>query len=258
MLFFKDLKITLKKTDLWLFFGWFDIVLRYKRTTLGPFWLVITNSVTLVATSIIGSFIFKTPLSELFPYVAIGTVIWSFITSILTDSCNVFVTQAGIIKNMNVPLMSFCLRLFIRNAIVLAHNIIIVFVVLVFCQVKVGLLLFFLPISFLFFALNAFALAVNIGFLNARFRDIQQVIQASLGILAFMTPVVWPKSLLGDHQIVANINPFTHFIDLFRIPLLGGEFEMITLTYVSVLTLFNIALAAKIYGLYKHKLVFWI
>jgi len=253
----EDLIIALKSKDLWVYLAWHDIVSKYRRTTLGPLWSILITASSIICMSVLGSILFKINLKDFLPHVACGMVIWTFISSIIIESCLVFIGQAGLIQNIKLPLLSFVLRMFLRNAILFLHSFVILFVVLIlFSSINAH---FFLMIpSFLIYLINAVAIGVLLGFFASRYRDIIYIIQALLNIIVLMTPIMWKVEMLGEYSILANLNPFTHFIALFREPLLGQSINTFSLKYVVVFTVINSTLAHYLYSRFKNRLIFWL
>jgi ABC-type polysaccharide/polyol phosphate export permease len=68
---------------LWVRLGWHDILFRYRRSLLGPFWLTANTAITVIALGLVYSEVLRMPISELMPYVCIGLLIWNFISAIL-------------------------------------------------------------------------------------------------------------------------------------------------------------------------------
>ena len=248
----------LKNHDSWLYMAWSDIRLRYQRTVLGPFWMVLVSFISIICIAVLGSLLFKVKFSNFFPYVASGMVIWSFISLTITESCMVFLGQMGLIKNVNVPLVSFCLRMFVKNVIILGHSLVVVAIILAFFHVHLNWSFFLFVPGLLIASMTAVALGVLFGFLCARYRDVLQLVQALIGILAFMTPVMWEPSMLGDKAYLAYFNPLTHYIDLLRMPLLGQvppvSSYLVTLSISGILLI----VAAWYYQIYRKRLVYWL
>lgn len=256
--FFSDLAKTLRMHDTWLFMAWSDIRLRYQRTVIGPFWMVLVSFISIVCIAVLGALLFKVRFTDFFPYVACGMVMWQYISMMITDSCMVFLAQMGLIKNVNVSLLSFCLRMYVRNTIIMAHSLVVVAFVLMFFHVSVNFSLLMIFPSLLIVSATSIALGIMFGFLCARFRDVLQLVQALIGILAFMTPIMWQPSMLGDKAHLAYLNPLAHYIDILRMPLLGEmpplSSYLVTLCFSGTLVL----LSAWIYKVYHKRLVYWL
>jgi ABC-type polysaccharide/polyol phosphate export permease len=253
----KDLINAFQHKDLWLYLAWQDVLAKYRRTTLGPIWAIIISAVSILCMSVLGAILFKTNLRDFLPHVACGMVIWTFISSIILESCSVFLSYAGLIQNVKLPLLAFILRMFLRNTILFLHSFVVLLLVL-FIYATPNLYFFLIIPSFVIYLLNALALGVILGFFSTRYRDILYIMQALLNILVLMTPIMWKVEMLGQYAILANLNPFTHFIALFRDPLLGRSIDLYSLQYITIFTIGNLVLAHYLYAKFKNRLVFWL
>ena len=60
--------------------GWQDVLQRYRRSALGPFWLTISMGVMIGTIGIVFSQIFKAPIEEFMPFLALGIILWNFVS----------------------------------------------------------------------------------------------------------------------------------------------------------------------------------
>src|SRR5436309_2115402 len=125
-----DLQAGLRRFELWGILGWHDIRQRYRRSVIGPFWLTISTAVMVGAMGFLYARIFKQDVSTYLPYLAVGLVVWGTISTMVNESCTVFTAAEQIIKQIRVPLTTHVCRLAWRNAIIFAHNAIILAVVM--------------------------------------------------------------------------------------------------------------------------------
>ena len=88
------------------------------------------------------------------------------------------------------------------------------------------------------YLINAISLQYIFGYLSARFRDVEHLVTALLRILFFMTPILWLYEDLTDfRRVVADLNPLTHFVEIFRAPLLGEAPSLMNWQMVGASTL---------------------
>ncbi|MCW1776911.1 ABC transporter permease [Pantoea ananatis] len=120
-----DIASALKKYQLAGLLGWQDVRQRYRRSALGPFWLTISMAVMIATIGIVFSQILKTPLQEFLPFLAVGLIVWGFISTVVNEGCGAFISSETIIKQLPIPLFVHVMRLVWRNLIILAHNIVI-------------------------------------------------------------------------------------------------------------------------------------
>ena len=133
-----DLGDGLRRWELWGTLGWHDIRQRYRRSTLGPFWLTISMGVMVGTLGFVYAELFGHTLADYLPHLALGLIAWSFISTPILDGCNIFIGSEGVIRQLRAPLSVHVFRLLWRNLIILAHNMVIYVVLLVVFRIWPG------------------------------------------------------------------------------------------------------------------------
>src|SRR5688572_26732778 len=110
--------------------AWQDVRKRYRRSTLGPFWLTISTGVMIGVLGLVFGQIFGVGLARFLPFVCVGLVFWTFISSVLQEGSLSFVEADAIIKDLPIPLFVHVLRVYSRSTIILLHNLMILPLVL--------------------------------------------------------------------------------------------------------------------------------
>ena len=151
---FQDITMGIGSVSLWSMLGWQDIRQRYRRSVIGPFWLTITTAIFVCALGFLYSELFKQTVAEYLPYVAIGFVVWSFVSSILTDSCTVFVESESMIKQVRQPFSMYVMRMIWRNTIVFLHNAIILVIIIFVLPAPSIIDLLTIPVAVLLLGIN--------------------------------------------------------------------------------------------------------
>src|SRR5690606_38293826 len=100
----KDISAAIREYSLVGMLGWQDVRQRYRRSVLGPFWLTISMGIMIFTIGVVFGHIFKTPMQEFLPFLAIGLILWGFISSVITEGCMGFIAAEGIIKQLPIPL----------------------------------------------------------------------------------------------------------------------------------------------------------
>lgn len=256
--FIKDALSAIVNIDQWLYTALWDIKSRYRRTVLGPMWLVIMTFISIACITVIGGMLFKVRGENFFAYIACSVIVWTFLSTLIIDGISVYLNYTWMLSNLKVNPLVLALRVFMRNFIIFLHGFGIVLLVLIWKGNFTLLGLLMIVPGILIFAVNSLCLSVTIGFFATRYRDFVQIVQALMNILFFMTPIMWRQEMLGNDQIIAIINPFTHFLDIIRFPLLGEPLHWYSIAYVAVFTVYNLLSAMYLYAHYKHRLVFWL
>src|SRR3954471_19671868 len=92
-----DLLDGLKHWELWSTQGWNDIRQRYRRSVVGPFWLTISMALMVGGLAYLYGGLFGQSIEKFLPYVAVGMVVFNFISGIVTDGSMTFIGAARII-----------------------------------------------------------------------------------------------------------------------------------------------------------------
>ena len=125
----EDLIKSFKDHLRWLSLGYLDIKLRYRRSIIGPIWNTINIGLIIFVLSLIWPEIISIDKNFFVPYFTIGYILWFWINTIIYESINAFLEFEAIYKQIIVPTYSIFLRIWFRNLIILAHNIIIILLV---------------------------------------------------------------------------------------------------------------------------------
>ncbi len=238
--------------------GWSEIRQRYRRSALGPFWLTISTGILVAGMGPLYGRLFGQEVGSYFPFLAIGFIVWQLIASLVNDSGQVFIAAEQYIKQVRMPFTIHVLRMVWRNAIIFAHNFVIVILVLVaFVPAWNWRLLMALP-GLILVLINGIWLALLLGMLCARFRDIPQIVTSIVQVAFFLTPVMWRKEMLGRYQWAADVNPLYHLIEIVRAPLLGQSPTSLSWMVMAMLTFGGFAVTLPLFARYRARIAYWI
>ncbi len=124
-----------------------------------------------------------------------------------------------------------------RNVIIFAHNFVIAVIVYLTFAPPAGWHLIELPIGMTVIAFNAIWLSLFLGMVCARFRDIPQIVTSLVQVAFFLTPVLWKADMLGRNIWAAEYNPYFHFLEVVRQPLLGASASLQSWIFVAGISL---------------------
>jgi lipopolysaccharide transport system permease protein len=238
--------------------SWLDIVLRYRGSTLGPFWLTLSTAVMIGALGILNSALFGMTLRSYLPFLALSLVLWGFLSQIVSEGCTSFTSAEGTIRSLRMPFTLHAMRIVTRNLLVLAHNLIVIVVVDVALQTLPGPEAVLAVPAFLLWLVDGVAIAVLLGAFCARFRDIPPIVGSVMQIAFFMSGIIFKPEQLGTHAWVLAFNPFFALLDIVRGPLIGAI--PTTATYISAL-LYSALLCGCSWLLFvrvRERISFWI
>jgi len=211
--------------ELFFFFTWRDIKIKYKQTVLGFTWAVLQPIIMMLIFSAVGS-AFNIPKAgiprPLFVYS--GLLLWNIFSSGITNAGNSMVSNANIIKKIYFPRLIIP----ISSVLVALFDFIMTFTVFIGMliyyiirgQIHVDVLSFIimLPVSIFITSVSTFGLGSLLASLNVKYRDFKYVIPFMVSILLFLSPVMYPIS--GTHFVWAKyifaLNPLYSAIALLR------------------------------------------
>ena len=256
----KDIAFCIERPNCWYRLALNDVYMKYRRTKLGPIWVVMGIGLTISMMSFLWSAIFGLDWRSYLPYIIAGFVTWLWISQSITQACEAFATEYnGFIKALSAPLISYVLRFSFRQLFLFLHYILLIFLsMLITLQTPNVSALFWFPVGLFLIFLNTCFVTIFFGFLCARVRDFSALIASVIGPMMLLTPVIWRPEMLGSWIFLAWLNPITHFIEIIRAPLIGDTLNMTSVYVVILITLLNGFVSLLIYERFKNRLVFWL
>jgi len=242
----------------WFNLGWNDILQRYRRSLLGPFWLTASMAIMVLSLGLLYGLLFKIPISEFIPFVCTGLIVWGFISSILNEAGAVFTANELFIKQIRLPYTIYVWKFVWSKVIIFAHNLIIYFAILIYFRIWPGEPLVSIIPGFLLIVINGLLVTLYLGMISARFRDVPQIVTAVTQIIFFLTPVLWKPELLTGYEYMANFNPLYHIIETVRSPLLGHWPTPKNVAVTLAVTALNVAIAAIFFPRFRARIAYWV
>jgi homopolymeric O-antigen transport system permease protein len=238
--------------------GWLDIRLRYRGSILGPLWLTLSTGVMVAALGYLYAGIFHTDVHDYLPFLALSIVLWGFLASVVAESCTAFTEAESIVRAVRMPFFLFAVRLLIRNALVLAHNILVIAVVYVVFDVWPGWHGLLTIPGLVLWSIDAVALVLLLGTFCARFRDILPIVSSVMQIAFFVSPVIWKPEQLGTGQSLLPFNPFFNLLEVVRAPLLGNLPDGYVWLGAGIYSIVLCSLAWGLFTRVRGRIAFWV
>ncbi|WP_258045582.1 ABC transporter permease [Mesorhizobium sp. NBSH29] len=241
--------------------GWQDVAQRYRRSSLGAFWLTINMSVLIAALGLVFGTIFKTPMSEFLPFICVGLIVWTYYSSVINEGCTTFVSSSDTMLQLPIPFFTYILRTWWRNTVISAHNIIILPVVLlIFGKFFSVSALLAIP-GFMLTSINLLWMMVILAVLCTRYRDLTQIVQNIMQVGMYVTPIMWQPSQMqgqGNASLMLDLNPFYHLVSIIREPLLGGTGSMLNWGAAAGMAIIGWILALLLLNKYRSRVTYWL
>jgi lipopolysaccharide transport system permease protein len=208
--------------ELFYFFTWRDIKVRYKQATLGIIWAILQPlSMTLMFTLVFGKGLGIA--SDGLPYAVFafsGLMIWTYFSSSLQNSASSMVSNQAIISKIYFPRLIIPISATLTALFDWSFAFVVWVGLVMFFQVPiVWWKLFFIPLSILLTTLTAFGLGTFLAAMNIKYRDFQYALPFFIQFLLFLNPVVYSTKVFDKYPVaktILELNPIAGAINLVR------------------------------------------
>src|SRR5690606_36033047 len=125
---------------------------------------------------------------------------------------------------INLPLYTHLMRDLWHETIILAHNVVIIPILLIVLQAGIDWHVILVIPGFLLLVLNLIWISLVLAVLCTRYRDVTQIVQNVMQVLFYLTPIIWNAHLMPDRvsKVILQVNPFFHMLEVMREPILGN------------------------------------
>ena len=205
---------------------------QYRRTVLGQLWSLLNPIATMLVYTVVFSFIFRADPDpgdpsglNIYPlWLMCGLLPWLYFSRVVNGGLNSMVSNANLIKKVYFPRMH--LPLSVMSSVGITWGIEMGVLTLAL-WIFGGFPLPWLPLVIFtmgLLALFAVGVAMMLAILNVHFRDTQHFTTIVLQMWMYLTPIIYPISLVEDAArdigdwvlFVYRLNPMEHFVGVFR------------------------------------------
>ncbi|MEN6371944.1 MAG: ABC transporter permease [Armatimonadota bacterium] len=243
--------------DLFLVLAWRDISVRYKQTALGVLWAIFQPIVNMVIFTFIFNRMAGIGSGDGTPYpifLYVGQLFWIYYSGTLTNASNSLVTNAQLIQKVYFPrliipataattgLVDLCISALILAGMMVYYG---------FVPSLVGIAI--LPVLLLTAVLSAMGLGLFLSAINVKYRDVRYALPFFIQTLMYVTPVIYPVSLLDKHPLAKGLmlwlNPISGVISNARAGILGKSPVQWDVLAISL----SVSIAFFLFGLYYFR-----
>lgn len=240
--------------------GWQDLRQAYRRSVVGPFWITSGMAIQIAAMGIVFTIIFKARSEEYVPFLAVGIIVWSFISASLLESCSSLINSEAMIRQLDLPPVIYIFRSIWKNVLTFAHHLVILPILFLALQSPINFRVLLIVPGLLLLVINIIWMAILLAMISARYRDVPPIVGSVLSIIFYVTPVMWFPSLLpdGSAHLVLGLNPFYHLMQIVRLPLLGQNPTIENWALSLAFALVGLGVAYFTYRHFRRNLPYWI
>lgn len=211
----------LRSWEVWLHLGTQDIKNRYKRSFVGPLWLVVSTATMVVGLGLLFARIFTQGRSFV-AFLSVGMTLWGLIASSITDGGYAFIGAESYIKQIPLPKQVYLFRTMAVSLIVFSFSLPVLLGAVLYARLPVGLGLLWALGGVLIVVVCCVGQISIMAYLSVSFRDLPPASNSALQLLYFFTPIFYPVEVLEQRGVgfLLHFNPFYYLIEVVRYPVL--------------------------------------
>lgn len=237
----------------------YKIVLNYRRTYLGTAWLMVGITMVVVVKSFLFSGILNIPSERIIPNLAIGMLVWRLLAGVINGSCTALAINKSNFEQGYFPIFTPVLSTIVHHSFIFLHALIPMVIISFYFAMPVWLDLLLLIPGLILICFSAIPIGFILSVLCARFRDLANLIHAVMAVLFFLTPVIWvPEMATGFREWVLILNPFYHFMEVIRDPLVAQPIEALNWTVAFFIGIFAWVISYVLYNYYGRRVLIWL
>ncbi len=204
---------------------------KYRNSMLGAAWTVINPLAMIVVYTVIFSQVMRAKLPGIDStfaysiYLCAGILTWGLFSEILGKAQSVFIDNANLLKKVSFPRL--CLPIIVVvNALLNFSIIFSLFTLFLVVSDNFPGWVYFAIFPVLFInILFAIGLGISVGVLNVFFRDIGQLFTIILQFWFWLTPIIYPISIIPEQlRVYVELNPMVNIISAYQTILVRGEY----------------------------------
>lgn len=244
-----------------------DIITAYKQTILGPLWFFIQPIFSTIMFMFVFGGIANIPtdgLPQPLFYLA-GILCWNYFSDCLNKSSGTFSTNAGVFSKVYFPRLVVPISNIVSNLIKLFIQLGLFFAVYIYfivqgAPISFNSYAFMFPLLIFMLAGLGFGFGIIISSLTIKYRDLTILIGFAVGLLMYVTPVIYPLSIMeeryADWMWLIQLNPLTSIIECFKYGFLGaGTFSWLSLGYSFACTIIIVMLGIVTFNKVERSFV---
>lgn len=206
-----DLVEAFKRRDLLKTLVERNLKVRYKGSFLGFFWSLLDPMIMIgIYYLFVQLMRFKIDL----PYLVVGVISWNYFIMCLNDSVGAVSGSANLLKKVYFPRIILPLSMIVANFINYLLSLLVLLFFLIAVQADIQWFQFGYLVFFLFFqALLCLGFALILSSLSVFFKDLTHIIGLILFAGFFMTPIIYPVTMVPEKLLALFLlNPMTDIL----------------------------------------------
>ena len=223
-LFDLDLGVVWRYRELLMILVQRDIKVRYRQAALGATWAVVQPVFAVLILTVVFGHFAKIPSDGLpYPVFAFAAQLpWTYFAEAVRRGSVGLVADSELVRKVYFPRLILPVASVTGPLIDFAVTFVVLLVTLAFFHILPTWRLVFVPVFLAIEMVLALAVALWLGPINAKFRDIMHTVPFMLQVWMYATPIAYPLSIVPEKwKALYSLNPMVGVIEGFRWALLA-------------------------------------
>jgi lipopolysaccharide transport system permease protein len=235
--------------ELVYFLAWRDITVRYKQTAFGAIWAVLQPFLTMLVFTVLFGRIANLPTDgvprSLFYFSAL--LPWMYFSSALNSVGLSLISNASLLTKIYFPRVILPTAAAVSGLLDFLVASLMLLAMMIYFDVPFRSSLLLWPILVVQLFMLTLGVGAALAALNVRFRDVKHAIPFGIQLWLFVTPVIYPTSMVPEaYRWLLALNPLTGIVEAFRYAVVATpsfRFEHLAISAVTTLAMFVIGIA---------------
>lgn len=237
-----------------------DIKVRYKRSVLGFFWVMLHPLLMMIVLSMVFSELFHIATKNYAVYVLSGFILWNFFSQSTSCALTSFTGNRSLIGKIYLPKSVFPLSVILSGLVHFLFSLVPLFAIFFISGIPLNPEIIMLPMLILVVMIFSFGIALIIATLTVFFHDTRYIYDVLLIAMMYATPIFYPESIVPEkYAFILYLNPLSYFMDIFRMLLYAGRQHLYTtMGYGFAFAAGALILGWTIYRRYEGRIIYYL
>ena len=207
----------------------------------------------MIILSVVFSNLFKFDIENFPLYILSGQVVFNFYSDATSGAMSAIIGSAALIKKVYVPKYLFVLSRVFSSTINLMASFTAMLIVMAATRTEMHWTAFLFPIPLILLVLFSLGIGLILAAVTVKFRDVIHLYGVFVTGLLYLTPVIYPMSILPDWlNKVVMLNPLTNIVMMFRDVMLNNSVFSLSSLLIAAVEAF-VSMGIGLYVFYKNQ-----
>jgi len=217
-----------------------DLTVRYKRSFLGFFWTMLHPLLLMLIFVVVFAGLFRSRAPHYETYFLSAYVAWNFFAQTVVNGMASVTWNGPLMKRVRVPASIFTLATSVSGLVNLGLSLIVLFAIMLIVGAPLRMSLLFLPVSLLLVGIFTLGVTLALTAVSVFFGDVREMVQAGMPALMYLTPIIYPISVIPDrYRWLIKLNPLVYIVEIVRDPVYYGILPSPTTLLVATVVSFG-------------------